>query len=100
MANLYQRRLKLSKNMKEIRTAKNAQCPCGEIVPINLDDEGDYDVLNVICPKCHRHGTGGNGRTGKVTSWMTEEAIERANEEYRYQCWDADNNEWYGRGNW
>lgn len=81
---------------KQIKTAK---CPCGQIVMIPFIN-GEYCVCEAVCPKCDRHATGGNYITGEITSWMTSHAIETSNAEYRRQCFEADNNEFCGRGNW
>jgi len=66
------------------------KCPCGELVEVTRDDEGDYDVCFITCPKCHRRSTGGNGRTGYIGSWATETEVDEANEIYQAQLMDVD----------
>lgn len=86
---------------------KTCQCPCGEIlnVPI-VEDEFNggfcYEPLNIHCPKCKRHSTWGNSRTGEVydEGWITAADAAASQAEYERQCFEADNNELYGRGNW
>jgi hypothetical protein len=82
-----------------MKTKKTIKCPCGNEIEVSFVN-GEYDICNIICPKCSRHSTGGNMKTGEVTSWMTQRNLDRANEEYRQMCFDADCNEFYGRGNW
>lgn len=55
-------------------------CPCGQ--------EHLVHWRAVECHKCGRKATGGNYKT----------AISEA--EYERQCFEADMNEWYGRGEW
>ncbi|HUS51835.1 MAG TPA: hypothetical protein VMZ91_16825 [Candidatus Paceibacterota bacterium] len=78
---------------------KTTNCPCGKEIEVPFVN-GEYDTCNIICPECKRHSTGGNFRTGEITSWMTQKDLNRANEEYQRQLFDADCNEWYGRGEW
>lgn len=86
--------------------AKSTTCPCGQTIQLRVvkpclhGNEYEYDVCGVICPKCHRHGTGGNYRTGEVTSWLTAKQIAESEAEYQRQSFEADMNEWYGRGEW
>lgn len=86
---------------------KTCTCPCGHKmrVPTMLDgDEWIYAVCNetdeLECPKCHRHATGGNYKTGIVANWITAKAAAESEAEYQRQMFDADMNEFYGRGNW
>ena len=78
---------------------KTTNCPCGKEIEVPFVN-GEYDICGIICPECKRHSTGGNTRTGEVYDWITQKELDIANREYEEQCFDADNNEWYGRGNW
>ncbi len=89
---------------------KTTKCPCGQVItvpPATADQISQgfasahgYDVASIVCPKCNRHVTSGNTHTGEISGWMTQKAINRANADYRQQCFESDNNEFYGRGNW
>lgn len=84
---------------------KSCKCPCGNEIKIpESNDYGSgepgYDVCNIICPKCGRHSSGGNYKTGEVSGWMTAASVARSNAEYERQLFESDMNEWYGRGNW
>ena len=78
---------------------KTTVCKCGETVVVPFEN-GEYLVCQVKCPRCKRHSTGGNYKTGEVDSWITQQDLNRANREYQQRCFEADNNEFYGRGNW
>ena len=82
---------------------KSCNCPCGcSIVVPQTDRWGswEYDICTIECPECGRRSTGGNGRDGTVDSWMTQRQVAESEAEYQNQMFDADMNEWYGRGNW
>ena len=76
-------------------------CPCGHVLPVPFVN-GEYEPLGIHCPKCKRHSTWGNTRTGEVykDGWITAKDSARAEAVYEAQLFDADNNELYGRGNW
>lgn len=87
---------------------KTCTCECGHVmnVPI-IEDEclgTIYAVCNetgeLTCPKCRRSATGGNYKTGEVTSWITARAAAESQAIYERMCFESDMNEWYGRGNW
>lgn len=81
-------------------------CPCGNVLPvpiiINEEGEKEYEPLGIRCPKCKRRSTWGNSRTGRVyeEGWITASDAAASQAEYERQCFEADNNELYGRGNW
>jgi hypothetical protein len=80
-------------------------CPCGHVISVkwHFDDlfkQYGYDITNLVCPKCDRQSTGGNTRTGEVYDWITRKSLNRANAVYQEQLYDADQNDFYGRGNW
>lgn len=75
-------------------------CPCGAIVACVSNEAGEFELYDKRCQACGRHVTGFNGRTGVVNSWMTAAALSRANRWYQQQLYDAEMNEWYGRGEW
>ena len=78
---------------------KPTTCICGQEIEVPFVN-GEYDICNLECPNCHRISTGGNFKTGVVDSWMSRESVNAANRDYQAQLRDADNNEFYGRGNW
>jgi len=86
--------------------AKTCECPCGEIVPIHTeilpwnDGNESYAVCDIECPKCHRRSGGGNYKDGTISGWSTRAELDASQAEYERQCFDADMNEWYGRGEW
>jgi len=87
----------------QTKPSKSTQCPCGAMITvpfINNGGAGEYDICNLECTDCGRVSTGGNFKTGIVTSWITRKSLNAANAEYQAQCFDADNNEFFGRGNW
>jgi hypothetical protein len=79
---------------------KETKCPCGQIMEVPLLEDDTYDVINLICPKCRRRSMGGNCRSGYVDSWMTSKNFHAAKAEMQAMQFDADNNDFYGRGNW
>ena len=79
---------------------KTCTCPCGNVIALGFDRDGDYDVCGVECEKCGRRSSGGNGLHGTIFGWMTAREVASSNAEYERQCIDADNNDFYGRGNW
>ena len=50
---------------------KKAICDCGAEVVVPMNEDGSYIVCNVECPKCDRHSTGGNTRSGEIHWWIT-----------------------------
>ena len=87
--------------------AKSCVCPCGERIeipivksPYNNTPTGFEYEIEVECPSCSRVATGGNYLTGEVTSWMTRQQIDASQMEYERQLFEAENNEFFGRGNW
>ena len=82
------------------------KCPCGETITVSygydeLFGEYGYNVCNIECPECGRLSTGGNFKTGEVyPDWITQKNLAVANAEYQSQLFDADQNDFYGRGNW
>jgi len=71
------------------------KCPCGNDVIINTEC-----ILMTKCDDCGRIAAHGNDRTGEIYSWMTPRDVDSANANYQEQLFSADNNEFYGRGNW
>lgn len=96
----------MGNKMPETKPNLTTKCPCGETIAViwgydDLFDEYCYQICNIKCPKCGRTSTGGNCKTGEVyPDWITPRDLARSNAEYQAQCFDADNNEFYGRGNW
>ncbi len=85
----------------------HVQCPCGETVHVPVADasspvlgQGNYDIMAAKCEHCGRIAAAGNSRTGQISSWMTPEQVNRANDEYQAQLYSADMNEFCGRGEW
>jgi len=72
--------------------AKTCVCPCGK--------GESYDITDIVCPECFRKATGGNFKTGEVTSWITQRAAAESQAIYEQQSFESDMNEWYGRGEW
>lgn len=90
---------------------KSCTCPCGHVIAVPVTYHGDdswyadtngyaYNVSDIVCPNCSRRSTGGNWKTGEVTSWITERAAYESQMEYERQSFESDMNEWYGRGEW
>ena len=90
-------------NVTEPKTCK---CDCGHEMPVPIipamDGSGgtEYDVCTIVCPKCRRKANGGNYRHGTVDSWITPKALAESQREYERQLYEADCNEFYGRGEW
>jgi len=84
--------------------AKYVTCPCGESIRLGVEkysgEKESYDVCSVECVECGRRSCGGNGRDGTVNSWITRRDAEISERNYEAMCFDADMNEWYGRGEW
>lgn len=74
---------------------KTVKCPCGSDVIINTEE-----ILLTKCEDCGRIAAHGNNLTGEIYSWMTPHNVASANADYQAQLFDADMNEFYGRGNW
>ena len=74
-------------------------CPCGTSLPVPFGGQ-DYEVCDVKCHDCGRMSTGGNARTGEVDGWVTAKEAAQCQAAYEAMQFDADMNEWYGRGNW
>lgn len=90
---------------KAMDNDRTTTCPCGNELVVELRPDGGingpgYEVCGIECDQCGRTSTGGNFRTGIVNGWITAAAAAQSQAEYERQCWEADNNEWYGRGNW
>ena len=86
-------------NLKSV----SCTCECGNVLDVpHVFEFGEwrYGVCDVFCPKCRRRSTGGNYKSGAVTSWITERDAAISQAEYERQCFESDMNEWYGRGNW
>ena len=85
--------------MTESHPEVTATCPCGaEVIVEWLEEWGEYNVCSAVCPECERTSTGGNARSGKISDWITRRDLDRANEIYEAQLYDAQQNEWNGLG--
>ena len=87
--------------MKDIITT----CTCGEKITVTygydeLFDANGYDICNLVCPKCGFMSTGGNTKTGEIYDWTSPKELAFANAEFEAQRFDADQNDFYGRGQW
>ena len=74
-------------------------CPCGQTVHVPVANQGtpglggNYDIMAAKCDSCGRIAASGNARTGQISSWMTREQVNRANDEYQAQLYSADCND-------
>ena len=81
---------------------KTTQCKCGNVIDLEpyRTADGRYELYHLRCLKCGASCTAFNGDTGEVTGWISARALQQANADYQRQLFDAECNEWYGRGNW